>query len=92
MCIRDRFEGGNLVKVSPDEKYVYATGALSSNIASFQRDTSSGKLTFDSYLEVDGDEDLQMTSGIHVSGDNRFVYVGGEAAGRIYVFERKPNP
>jgi len=42
--------------------------------------------------EVDGDEDLQMTSGIHISGDNRFVYVGGEAAGCVYVFERKLAP
>ena len=86
------FEGGNLIKSSPDGKFVYSSGALSSNIASFKRDVSSGKLTFDSYLEVDGDEDLQMTSGIHISGDNRFVYVGGEAAGCVYVFERKLAP
>ena len=86
------FEGGNLINASPDGKFVYASGALSSNIASFKRDTSSGKLTFDRYFEVDGDEDLQMTSGIHISGDNRFVYVGGEAAGCVYVFERKLAP
>ena len=86
------FEGGNLIKSSPDGKFVYSSGALSSNIASFKRDVSSGKLTFDRYLEIDGDEDLQMTSGIHISGDNRFVYVGGEAAGCVYVFERKLAP
>lgn len=88
----DGFEGGNLIKASPDGKFVYASGALSSNLACFKRDAASGKLTFDSYFEVDGDEDLQMTSGIHVSGDNRFVYVGGEAAGCVYVFERQPTP
>ena len=88
----DGFEGGNLINASPDGKFVYASGALSGNLASFKRDAASGKLTFDRYFEVDGDEDLQMTSGIHISGDNRFVYVGGEAAGCVYVFERQPTP
>lgn len=88
----DGFEGGNLINCSPDGKFVYASGALSANLACFKRDSSTGKLTFDRFLEVDGDEDLEMTSGIHISSNNRFVYVGGEAAACVYVFERQPTP
>ena len=84
------FVGGNWIRVAPDGQHVYASGARSGNFASFRRDAASGKLTFQSYLSIDDDEDLGMTSGMLVSQDGRFVYVGGEGEACLYVFERVP--
>ena len=86
------FVGGNWIRVAPDGQHVYASGARSGNFASFRRDAASGKLTFQSYLSIDDDEDLGMTSGMLVSQDGRFVYVGGEGEACLYVFERVPKP
>lgn len=85
----DGFTGGNHIGVSPDGKMVYASGATSGNLACFERDLESGKLRFIQYLEIDGTSQLGMTAGIYVSQDSKFIYVGGEGDGKIYVFQRQ---
>ena len=82
------FLGGNHVAVSPDGQFVYASAAKSNNVACFKRNLDDGTLEFDSYLEIDGESNLGTTAGIHVSQDNRFVFIAGEARKSVYVFER----
>ena len=87
----ENFVGGNWIQCAPDGKHVYASGARSGNFACFRREPSTGKLTFQSYFSIEDDEDLGMTSGLFVSKDSRFVYVGGEGEACLYVFERVPH-
>ena len=84
-----KFRAGNHICVSPDGKYVYATGAKSNNIVCLERDVSSGRLEYVNDLEVDGETSLGMTAGIYVSKDNRFVYVACEGEKNLYLFERQ---
>ncbi len=85
----DGFTGGNHIGVSPDGKFVYASGATSGNLACFRRDVESGRLEFVQYLDVEGSPQLGMTAGVYVSDDSQFVYVAGEGDGKIYVFKRQ---
>lgn len=85
------FTGGNHVGVSRDGLFAYATGATSETVACFRRAPDSGKLTFLSYLTVNGNENLGMTAGVCGSHDGRSLYVAGESNGVIYVFHRQKD-
>ena len=83
------FKGGNFIRISPDGKFVYATGAKSGNVVCLKRDGETGRLKNMFDLEVDGETDLGMTADVFVSSDNRFVYVVGEGQNQLFVFERQ---
>ena len=74
------FEGGNLVSVSPDGKFVFASGAISENFAVFSRNLENGKLEFASYL--DAGVDMGTTAGVYSSLDNKFIYAADEGEGK----------
>ena len=84
------FDAGNFIRISPDGKYVYATGAKSNNVLCLERDGKSGSLKYLYDLRVDGETDLGgMMADVYISNDNRFVYTACEGGGRLHVFERK---
>lgn len=84
------FNAGNFIKISPDGKYVYATGAKSNNVLCLQRNTKSGRLKHLYDLPVDLETDLGgMMADIYISNDNRFVYAACEGEKQLFVFERK---
>jgi 6-phosphogluconolactonase (cycloisomerase 2 family) len=79
--------------LSPDGSHLYATGADDDAVAVFERDATTGDLTFldvykNSYIEVDG---LDDPIGITVSPDGENVYVTATADGTVVVFGRNPD-
>jgi len=85
------FHAGNFIKISPDGKLVYATGAISNNVLCLERDPKSGRLKYLYDLPVDGESNLGgMMADVYISNDNRFVYAACEGKeNQLFVFERK---
>ena len=87
----NEFNAGNFIKISPDGKCVYATGAKSNDVLCLKRDAKSGRLKYLYDLSVDGNSDLGgMMADVYISNDNRFVYAACEGKdNQLFVFERK---
>lgn len=86
----DGFQGGHYLKVSPDGKFLYATAAKSGKIACFRREAETGRLEFQEYLSIQGNDKFGLPSGISFSADGEFVYVGVESHSRLMAFRRVP--
>ncbi len=82
------FEAGHFVKVSPDGRFVYASGTKSKNLACFRRDMETGKLQFQEYLSIGGNSEIGRTAGIGFSAGGEYVYVAIESRSRIEAFRR----
>jgi 6-phosphogluconolactonase (cycloisomerase 2 family) len=78
----DGLGGAEDVAVSPDGRFVYATGYSDDALAIFKRNSRSGKLRFDTAkFNLAGDNDrMDGPAGIAVSPDNSFVYVSAQEA------------
>ena len=78
------------ITVSPDNKNVYMTSAGDTGITIYNRDITTGELTFGSIIKNDnnGVTGLRMAKSIVVSPDNKNVYVASSADGAIAVFTR----
>lgn len=86
----DGFESPMTVAVSPDNKSVYIAGAVDNGLATFNRDTITGLLTFRSCLQdgrggVDG---MENPRAMAVSPDNKNVYVVSLEDSGLAVFNR----
>ncbi len=79
--------GALALAVSPNGEQVYATGSLGNSVAVFQRDRSTGVLTF---LDVEdaatGVNTLAFARSVAVSPDGRNVYVGGASSNAVTAF------
>lgn len=82
------FEGGNEIRVSPDGRHVYAVGSISSSLASFERDSTTGRLTLIEILNREQDGNSTGLGGLGLSPDGQFVYVTQGAVRQIAVFRR----
>jgi len=85
--------GASSVAVSPDGKHVYATGANDNAVAAFDRNPTTGSLSFvqaqfDGTAGVDG---LAYAYSVAVSRDGKHVYVAGSQDNGVAVFSRNPN-
>lgn len=87
----DGLQGVLFVVVSPNGRYVYATGRANHALSVFRRDKTTGRLTFvevqrDGLGGVDG---LQGASCVAVSpdGNGRHVYVAGNGEQAVSVFK-----
>ena len=78
----DGLFGANSVMVSPDNKNVYATGVNDEAVVVFQRESTTGKLTFLEYKKVDG------PYSVTVSPDNKNVYAASCFDHAVVVFTR----
>ena len=68
--------------------YVYAAATRSGSLAAFQRDATTGKLTFLETLTDGAPADLAGAAGVGISPDSRFIYVAAEEKKAISVFRR----
>nr|WP_322678445.1 beta-propeller fold lactonase family protein [Nostoc sp. DedQUE03]MDZ7973741.1 beta-propeller fold lactonase family protein [Nostoc sp. DedQUE03] len=76
--------------VSPDGKYLYVAGYDDSAIAVFERDTTTGQLSFvevqkDNTNGVDG---LASAASVTVSPDGKYLYAAGYNDSEVAVFKR----
>ncbi len=78
--------------VSADAKNVYLTNSMDDSLLAFQRDPSTGALTFQASFTdgIGGVDGLRGASGLAISPDGEFVYVGGsqESPAEIAIFSR----
>jgi 6-phosphogluconolactonase (cycloisomerase 2 family) len=86
----DGLNGANFITLSPDGNNVYVTAFWEHSVAVFNRNPTTGALTFvevfkDGALGVDG---LNRASGVSVSPDGSSVYVAGNTDNAIAIFER----
>jgi DNA-binding beta-propeller fold protein YncE len=83
------YSGAIAVAVSPDNKNVYVTG-FKNKLAVFNRDVSTGALTFGKCFEdgQDGVDGLNSPIAIAVSPDNKNVFIAGVKDSALSVFNR----
>ena len=88
--LRD-FMGGNEIMVSPDGLSVYASGTLSGSLACFQRDPTSGTLSYLTTLrdQTTGAEAKLGVGGICIDPSGRIVYLALENDSTISIFSRR---
>jgi WD40 repeat protein len=90
----DGIDNVTTVTVSPDGKYLYAAGVYDSAVAVFERDITTGKLTF---LEVQKDgtngiDGLSSVRSITVTPDGKYLYAAGNGDSAVAVFGLPNNP
>jgi len=73
------------VAVSPDGTYLFATGFSSSAVAVFERDTTSGLLTFAQVIarNAAGQPPLAGARDVIVAPDGRMIFVTGHGDNRV---------
>ncbi|MEO1624599.1 MAG: beta-propeller fold lactonase family protein, partial [Bacteroidota bacterium] len=76
------------VAVSPDDKFVYTVGYWDHSITIFQRNTSTGELTYVDRFRDNSSVGLNGASSINVSPDGEHVYVTGFWENSISTFSR----
>ena len=86
----DGLGGANSVSISPDGKFLYATGAGESAVAVFGRDITTGKLSFveDKKSELDAVDGLGGVNSVTISPDGKFLYTAGSDDSAVSVFGR----
>ncbi|MCP4664156.1 MAG: lactonase family protein [bacterium] len=86
----DGLDGASSVVVSPDDKHVYATGRDDDAIAMFERDQTTGELSYlgslsDGLAGVDG---LDGAASVAIEPNGRLLFVAGRAENALAVFSR----
>ncbi len=81
------------VKVSPDNRHVYATGQEENSIVYFAKDESTGRLTLlgkyqDNLNNIDG---IQGAYLMDFTPDGNYLYVVGQDENAVAVFTRNVN-
>ncbi|MEA5601287.1 beta-propeller fold lactonase family protein [Nostoc sp. UHCC 0252] len=86
----DGLANATSVTVSPDGKYLYASGYGDSAVAVFERDELTGKLTFVEVQQddTDGVDGLAGALFVTVSPDGKFLYAAGAGESAVSVFKR----
>ncbi|MBD2727535.1 beta-propeller fold lactonase family protein [Nostoc sp. FACHB-892] len=86
----DGLAGADSATVSPDGKFLYASGYNESAVAVFARNTETGKLSFVEFKKdgIDGIDGLASVESITVSPDGKFLYAVGYDDSAIAVFAR----
>ncbi|QMS87633.1 beta-propeller fold lactonase family protein [Nostoc edaphicum CCNP1411] len=86
----DGLDGAESVTVSPDGKFLYATGYNESAVAVFARNSQTGKLSFVEFKQdgIDGVDGLANVESVTVSPDGKFLYAAGFNDSAVAVFGR----
>ena len=84
-------DGASAVAVSGDGQHVYATASADNSVTLFQRDATTGLLTFSTaYTDGGTASAIQGASAIAISPGGGQVYVAGFGENAIEVFTRTP--
>ncbi|RPI29882.1 MAG: choice-of-anchor D domain-containing protein [Chloroflexota bacterium] len=80
----------NSVVVSPDDKYVLATGAVNKAIVFYQRDSGSGDLTYLGAIQngSNGVTGLDYPTDLAFSPDGQFVYVASYNGNSVVILKQ----
>lgn len=81
----DGLDAPFMVKVSPDGKHVYVTATDDKAISIFERNETTGLLTFKAKMS---DPSLNVVLGFDISSDGNHIYAAGHADGKVVVFSR----
>ena len=81
----DGLDGAKAVTVTSDGRTVYVASAVDDAVAIFERDLSTGQLTYVSAVRRNG---LNGAAGIAASGDGTHVYVVGQEDDALLAFVR----
>jgi 6-phosphogluconolactonase (cycloisomerase 2 family) len=86
----DGLAGAESVTVSPDGKFVYASGYFEAAVAVFERNAETGKLSFVEFKKdgIDGVDGLASVESLIVSPDGKFLYAAGYNDSAVAVFAR----
>ena len=89
----DGLAGVDSVTVSPDGKFLYASGYLDSAVAVFARNADTGKLSFVEFQQdgINGVNGLANASSVTVSPDGKFLYASGYFDSAVAVFARNAD-
>ncbi|MFQ5351033.1 MAG: lactonase family protein, partial [Thermoanaerobaculia bacterium] len=88
----DGLDSARGVAVSPDGKNVYVAALVDSSISWYDRDSSTGALTFNDIIK-DSDPGIDGLAGAHavvVSPDDEHVYVAARSEDAVSAFSRSP--
>nr|WP_322678444.1 beta-propeller fold lactonase family protein [Nostoc sp. DedQUE03]MDZ7973740.1 beta-propeller fold lactonase family protein [Nostoc sp. DedQUE03] len=89
----DGLGGANSLIVSPDGKFLYAAGYDDSAIAVFERDTTTGQLSFVEVQKDDtnGVDGLASAASVTVSPDGKYLYAAGYNDSAVAIYNRHPG-
>ena len=89
----DGLDSATDVAVSPDGTQVFVTGADDDALAVFGRDAATGNVAFSAVLRntFGGITDLVFPAGVAVAPDGGQVFVTGQNANSLVVFDRDPT-
>jgi 6-phosphogluconolactonase (cycloisomerase 2 family) len=89
----DGIDGAESTAISPDGAHVYVTGRDDNAVAVFERDSTTGALSFveAEFDGVGGVDGIWRARGVEVSPDGAHVYVVGSQDDAIAVFDRDPQ-
>ena len=86
----DGLKGASSVVVSKDGNYVYVTGSTDHGFAIFDRDQSTGELTYKAFIEddVNGVDGLFGVQSVSVSDNGNYYYFTSTLESAISVFSK----
>jgi 6-phosphogluconolactonase (cycloisomerase 2 family) len=86
----DGLDGASVIALSPDEKNIYVASILEDAVTVFDRDTTTGLLTFRETFKnnVGGVTGLNYANQIKVSPNGQFVYAVGRDDTKLVTFSR----
>ncbi len=81
-------DGINLIKVTPDNQYIYAVSSSNSSLLIFKRDINTGLLTFYKKLEKDADNELLFNGINDIAFDSTgLVYITAQRDSSLVIFK-----
>jgi 6-phosphogluconolactonase (cycloisomerase 2 family) len=89
----DGLDGANSVVVSPDGNHVYVASRVDDAVAMFERNISSGALTYLGMMQdgVDGVDGLDGARSIAINPDGSQLYVASQYDDALAVFDRNED-
>ncbi|MFK5895245.1 MAG: beta-propeller fold lactonase family protein [Pseudomonadota bacterium] len=86
----DGLAGASVVSISPDGKQIYVTGFWENAVAVFNRNDTTGALTYQEVHKngINGVDGLNGAAGVTISLDGKHLYVAGQSDDAIVVFTK----
>ncbi|MBX3001131.1 MAG: beta-propeller fold lactonase family protein, partial [Caldilineaceae bacterium] len=92
----DGLDGAAYLALSPAQDFLYVTSHYANALVTFQRDNSSGRLTFVDQMRGQQVEGIPYVEGLRepyaplISRDGRTLFVPARGSNRLFIFNRNP--